>query len=224
MDNSYEFLEEDECKAALSSPIKGGKRLSSSVSYTWFIHILSNQLIYQAIIKLEHTTPPTKRVTAGRKEKYTNVHLLSGCQDYGAWCRIFIPTYLQFLASWDSDDDTWTINDDEGVSIQQKIWDFVYGNKVPHIITVQGPVFALISILILQVPTINLITLGWSTCLWMAQWICFCCPVHCQRFLRQQQVQFWRRPSKFCKGCFGVICISLPWCLNCQGWWGKDSL
>ena len=62
--------------------------------------------------------------------------------------------------SRDSDDDTWTINDDKGVSIQQKIWDFVYGNKVPHIITVQGPVFALVSIPILQVPTINQITLG----------------------------------------------------------------
>ena len=54
----------------------------------------------------------------------------------------------------------WTINNDEGVLIQQKIWDFVYGNKLPHIITVQGPVFALVSVLILQVPTINLITLG----------------------------------------------------------------
>ena len=63
-----------------------------------------------------------------------------------------------------------------------------------------------------------------SRCLWMAQRICFCCPVHCQRFLRQQQAQFWRWLSKFCKGCFGVVCISLLWCLDCQGWWGKDSL
>ena len=91
-------------------------------------------------------------------EKYTNAHLPSGCQDNGTWCHIFIPAYLQLLASQDSDDDTWTINDDEGVSIQQKIWDFVYGNKVPHITTVQGPVFALVSVPILQVPTINLIT------------------------------------------------------------------
>ena len=59
-------------------------------------------------------------------------------------------------------------------------------------------------------------------CLWMAQQICFHCPVHCQRFLQWQRVQFWWWPSKFCKGCFGVVCISLPWCLDCQGWWGKE--
>jgi hypothetical protein len=86
----------------------------------------------------------------GRKEKFTNAHLPSGSQDNGAWRRIFIPTYLQYLASRDSDSesdkDAWALNDDEAVSIQQKIWDFVYGNKVPHIITVQGPVFALVGV------------------------------------------------------------------------------
>lgn len=83
---------------------------------------------------------------AGRKEKYTNANLPPGCQDSGAWRRTFIPTYLQYLASRDSDTDAWAVNDDEGVSIQQKIWDFVYGDKIPHIITVQGPVFALVSV------------------------------------------------------------------------------
>jgi hypothetical protein len=89
----------------------------------------------------------------GRKEKFTNAHLPSGSQDNGAWRRIFIPTYLQYLASRDSgsesDKDAWALNDDEAVSIQQKIWDFVYGNKVPHIITVQGPVFALVGVSVL---------------------------------------------------------------------------
>lgn len=83
---------------------------------------------------------------AGRKEKFTNGHLPRGCQDNGAWRRIFIPTYLQYLASRDSDKDAWALNDDEAVSIQQKIWDFVYGDKVPHIITVKGPVFALVGV------------------------------------------------------------------------------
>ena len=83
---------------------------------------------------------------AGRKEKYTNANLPSGCQDSGTWRRTFIPTYLQYLASRDSDTDAWAVNDDEGVSIQQKIWEFVYGDKIPHIITVQGPVFSLVSV------------------------------------------------------------------------------
>jgi hypothetical protein len=86
---------------------------------------------------------------AGRKEKYTNAHLPLGCQENGAWRRIVIPTYLQYLASRSSDNDAWAVKDEEGVSIQQKIWDFVYGDKVPHIITVQGPVFALVSVPIL---------------------------------------------------------------------------
>ena len=86
----------------------------------------------------------------GHKEKYTNAHLPVGCQTNGAWRRIFIPTYLQYLASRNSDD-AWVIPDDESVIIQQSIWNFVYGDKVPHIVTVvphivtvSGPVFALV--------------------------------------------------------------------------------
>ena len=78
--------------------------------------------------------------------KYTNANLPPGCQDNGIWRRIFIPTYLQYLACQDSNTDAWAVNNDEGVSIQQKIWDFVYGGKVPHIITVHGPIFALVGV------------------------------------------------------------------------------
>ena len=85
---------------------------------------------------------------AGRKEKYTNAHLPPGSQDNGAWRRIFVPTFLQYLASRKTDGDAWAASDDDGVSIQQKVWNFVYGGKVPHIITVQGPVFTLVSVLI----------------------------------------------------------------------------
>ena len=93
--------------------------------------------------------PPSNCVAAARKEKFTNVHLPPGCLDNGAWHRILIPTYLQYLACRDADDDAWAISDDKTVSVQQKIWDFVYGDKVPHIITVQGPVFSLVGFPIL---------------------------------------------------------------------------
>ena len=121
----------------------------------------------QGIVKLEHTTPPpSKRAAAGRKEKYTNAHLPPGCQDNGAWRRLFIPTYLQYLGSRDTDNDAWTVNDGEGVSIQQHIWNFIYGDKVPHIITVQGPVFALVSVhILLQVILLIFYYPGRSTCL-----------------------------------------------------------
>ena len=90
----------------------------------------------------------SRHVAADHKEKYTNAQLPAGCQDNSAWCRLFIPTCLQYLASRDSDN-VWAINNDEAVSMQQNIWNFVYRKKIPHIITVQGPVFALIGILIL---------------------------------------------------------------------------
>ena len=94
---------------------------------------------------------------AGRRDKFTNAHLPPGCQDNGAWHHIFIPTYLQYLAGRDSDKDAWAVNDDEALSVQQRIWDFVYGDKVPHIITVEGPVFGLVSVPI-SLPSSILIT------------------------------------------------------------------
>ena len=165
---SHGFLEEDEyeeCKAALTSPIKGGKRLSSAVSTHLFYFDHFWPIICQAIVKLEHTTPPpsgSKHVAVGRKEKFTNAHLPHGCQDNGAWRRIFVPTYLQYLASRNSDNDAWAINDEEAVSVQQKVWDFVYGDKVPHIVTVQGPVFALVGSMLLPSSTILIMTLSRS--------------------------------------------------------------
>ena len=91
-------------------------------------------------------TPLPKHV-AGRKEKVTNANLPAGCQDNGAWRRIFIPTYLQYLASRDVQD-AWAVNDDEAVSAQQRIWDYTYGDKIPHKITTLDSVFAIVSILV----------------------------------------------------------------------------
>ena len=84
------------------------------------------------------------------------MHLPHSCQDNGAWHRIFVPTYLQYLASRNSD------NDEEAVSVQQKVWDFVYGDKVPHIVTVQGPVCALVGSMLLPSSTILIMTLSRS--------------------------------------------------------------
>lgn len=88
------------------------------------------------------------RRVVGRKEKFTNANLPPGCQDNGAWRRIFLPTYLQYLGSRDAKD-PWNLEDHETVSVLQKIWDYTYGQKVPHKITVNGPVFSIVRILIL---------------------------------------------------------------------------
>ena len=69
---------------------------------------------------------------------------------------------MQYLASRNSDNDAWAINDEEAVSVQQKVSDFVYGDKVPHIVTVQGPVFALVGSMLLPSSTILIMTLSRS--------------------------------------------------------------
>ena len=96
------------------------------------------------------------------------MHLPLGCQDNGTWRCIVIPSYLQYLACQDTDKDVWTVDDDEAVSIQQEIWNFVYGDKVPHIVTVQGPVFALVSvsILLLYYSDYFLIQIDQRVCEW----------------------------------------------------------
>ena len=83
----------------------------------------------------------------GRKEKFTNVDLPTGSQDGGAWRRLFVPTYLQYLASRSEDvKDAWTIKDDEVVLNMQKIWDFTYGARIPYDVTVAGSVFFIVCI------------------------------------------------------------------------------
>ena len=82
---------------------------------------------------------------AGHKKKYTNINLPNGYQDNNAWRGIFIPTYLQYLATRDVKD-VWAISDKEAVSVLQKIWNYTYGNKITHTVTRKGPVFAVVSI------------------------------------------------------------------------------
>jgi hypothetical protein len=99
----------------------------------------------QALVKVEHMTSLPKRVI-GRKEKFTNASLPSGCHDNAAWRRIFIPTYLQYLGSRDVKD-AWSINDDEISLTLQKIWDYTYGAKVRQRIATDGAVFFIVSTL-----------------------------------------------------------------------------
>ena len=80
----------------------------------------------------------------GKREKFTNANLPPGTHDNSAWCRIFIPTYVQYLGSRGAKD-AWSINDKEIISILWKIWDYTYGAKIPHKVTADGAVFFIVS-------------------------------------------------------------------------------
>ena len=58
--------------------------------------------------------------------KWNNNDLPPGCNDNLEWRRVFVPTYLTFLAARP---DPWTIEDDAACQGLQKIWNTVYHNR-----------------------------------------------------------------------------------------------
>ena len=137
------FLEEDETEerdAALSSPIKGKKRLTNAVSHMPYCHtVLTTQ---QGIVKIEDASQPPKRVAAARP---TNADLPPGCLDVARWRRVFMTTYLQYLGGQDTDN-AWIIKDKDAVLLMQCVWDYMYGATVLHTVKVGGPVFHVVSL------------------------------------------------------------------------------
>ena len=95
------------------------------------------------MVKEEHA-PLQKRTSGGKK--YTNADLPPGALDNGVWRQVFIPTYVQYLASQDSND-TWSISDNDAVQLMEKIWKFVYGHRVPYHVTINRLAFFLVSAL-----------------------------------------------------------------------------
>ena len=161
------------------------------------------------MVKEEESSPLPKR-TLGSK-KYTNSELPAGALDNGIWQQIFIPTYIQYLASQNSND-TWTISDNDVIQLIQQIWDFIYGARVKYHIKIRGPVFFLVSVFshtnvsssessLLLVDII----LGESTWLRMAQWIWFGRTCYRQCLFQRRQQWLWFKWS------LQGICKFLAW-------------
>jgi hypothetical protein len=86
----------------------------------------------------------TENKNSGRATtKFNNSHLPSGCQDGNRWRRIFVPTYITFVAGYDN---PWSVTDDDAVPAMQAIWNKVYDNpKITHKIEAQQAVFSVVS-------------------------------------------------------------------------------
>jgi len=76
-----------------------------------------------------------------KARKYSNDDLPNGCQDGGVWRRNMVPTYAQFVASYE---DPWVVQDDNAVAAMQVAWDAIYGRRVRHTIEVQDAVFTIV--------------------------------------------------------------------------------
>ena len=140
------------------------------------------------MVKEDEPSPLPKHTLGGKK--YTNSELPSGAQDNGIWRQVFIPTYVQYLASQNSND-AWTISDNNVIELMEQVWKFIYGARVPYCIKDKGPVFFLVSAPMCPAatPAYNLChVLGESTCLQMAQQIWFS-HICCHQCILQRQHQ-----------------------------------
>jgi hypothetical protein len=82
-------------------------------------------------------------VTGRANVKFNNSHLPAGCQDGNRWRRVFVPTYIGFVAGYR---DPWTVNDKNAVAIMQAIWNKVYENpRIAYQIEPQQEVFSVVS-------------------------------------------------------------------------------
>jgi hypothetical protein len=75
--------------------------------------------------------------------KWTVANLPAGCNENNLFHKCFIPTYIKFLAEGG---DPWTMDELTVVTAMQKIWNAVYGKKIPYMITTDCPVFAIVSL------------------------------------------------------------------------------
>jgi hypothetical protein len=79
-----------------------------------------------------------KTNTNGQSVKFKNENILEGATVNNMWRRIFIPTYIMYIAS---SEDPWVVDDDDALASMQIIWKAVYAPKLTHIITLNEAVF-----------------------------------------------------------------------------------
>src|SRR5580658_11190214 len=82
--------------------------------------------------------------SSGRR--WNNTHLPPGSLSNNVWRRAFIPTFINFLATYR---DPWVIDDGEAIKAMQQIWDRIYLNRVgfpdiPYTVVANQAVFSVV--------------------------------------------------------------------------------
>jgi len=95
-------------------------------------------------VKVEDSPQPVRRKARAPQPRKTfkNGDLPSGCLTNDAWCRAFVPTYLRWAAT---QEDPWALDDEKALDAMQKIWNAIYNKTVPYTITLNDPVFSIVS-------------------------------------------------------------------------------
>jgi hypothetical protein len=99
-------------------------------------------------VKIEQgeQNPPKKVKREGgvtKSWKPKNEDLPEGATFNNIWRRVFIPTYMVYVAS---SEDPWSVNDEDAVAKMQLIWDAVYKGKITNNIRIDGVTFRLVRV------------------------------------------------------------------------------
>lgn len=80
----------------------------------------------------------------GSGKKWTTSHLPLGAQEDDLWSTRFIPTLLRYQGCRP---DPWAWDSMSSVDVVQKIWDEVYGGRLPHTVVMNDNVHKVVSLL-----------------------------------------------------------------------------
>ena len=87
----------------------------------------------------EDTSKHSSSVT---KKKFSKDDLPPGCTDDNMWRRVFLSAVAHFASTYNN---PWAILTEKLLSVLQEMWDTVYGDRIEHTVTVNGPVYRLVS-------------------------------------------------------------------------------
>ena len=100
-------------------------------------------------VKIEDDVPAQQSNQQVGRKKFVNGDLPEGCEKRNRWRRVFIPSYIHFIASYS---DPWSMNDDDIIEAMQSTWDEVfvdsidkYGECIPHVVEINEAVFSIVS-------------------------------------------------------------------------------
>ena len=132
-----------EREAAVCSPPKGKKRATSSVSVQWFSMAIfdSNVVILpimQALVKQSPSKPAARQT---ERKKPGNNNLPDGV-DQKLWRRVFISTYMQYVATTPN---PWEVPVKLGCEKMQVIWDVIFPS-IPYVVTSTSTVYFIVRV------------------------------------------------------------------------------
>ncbi|KAN0074745.1 hypothetical protein V8E55_011794 [Tylopilus felleus] len=74
------------------------------------------------------------------KKKFSKDNLSPGCTDDNVWRQVFLSAVAHFTSTYNN---PWAILTEKLLSVLQETWDTVYGDRIEHTVTVNGPVYRL---------------------------------------------------------------------------------